>query len=102
MGSVRECSRTRCINKQEARARFLEAIGAALRGEGYLSAEMTRQLVGSAVAGKAKRGGIESLRDRELFAPSSISRRQAGIRSMTDIARKVVRTRQTQGSPSRC
>jgi DNA-binding NarL/FixJ family response regulator len=54
------------INKQEAQANVIEAIRAVLRGECYLSAEMTRQLVGQTFGGKPRRGGIDSLTDREL------------------------------------
>jgi DNA-binding NarL/FixJ family response regulator len=54
------------VNKQEAQGMIIEAIRAVLRGERYLSAEITQRLVGRAVEGDGKRGGIESLSDREL------------------------------------
>lgn len=54
------------LNKQEAQGAVLDAIRAVLRGERYISVEMTQRLVGQAVAGKTRRRGIESLSDREL------------------------------------
>jgi DNA-binding NarL/FixJ family response regulator len=54
------------VNKQEAQQSIINAIRAVLRGERYLSEAMTHRLVGQAIGGKAKPGGIEGLTDREL------------------------------------
>jgi DNA-binding NarL/FixJ family response regulator len=51
------------INKQEGQEKVLEAMRTVLRGEPYLSSESLRRLV---AGGRSKRGGIESLSDREL------------------------------------
>lgn len=54
------------LNKQEAQERVIDAILAALRGERYVSEDLTRHLVGKAIAGGTERSSVESLSDREL------------------------------------
>lgn len=53
------------INKQELQGSVIEAIRKLLRGELFLSAEMTQQLAGQALSGRAAEG-VEALTDREL------------------------------------
>ena len=54
------------INKQELQGSVIDAIRTLLRGELYLSAEMTQRLAGRALSGKTASCGIEGLSDREL------------------------------------
>ena len=55
------------VNKQEAQEKVLDAISAVLRGERFISEELTRKLVGKAVVGNGGRAtGVEALSDREL------------------------------------
>jgi DNA-binding NarL/FixJ family response regulator len=54
------------VNKQEAQEKVIDAIRAVLRGEVYLSAQMTQRLLNQRVAGAPKASGVESLSDREL------------------------------------
>ncbi|MGH8137613.1 MAG: response regulator [Steroidobacteraceae bacterium] len=55
------------INKQELQGSIIDAIRTLLRGELYLSANMTQRLAGQALFGSGvSRGGIEGLSDREL------------------------------------
>lgn len=54
------------INKQELQGSVIEAIRKLLRGELFLSAEMTQQLAGQAVSGRIASQGVEALTDREL------------------------------------
>jgi DNA-binding NarL/FixJ family response regulator len=54
------------INKQELPGSIIEAIRTLLRGELYLSAEMTQRLAGQALSGKLASRGVEGLSDREL------------------------------------
>ena len=54
------------INKQEAQEEIIDAIRTVLRGERFLSHEMTQRLVGRAVGGKRRPEGIEGLSDREM------------------------------------
>lgn len=54
------------VNKQEAQEKVVDAMRAVLRGEVYLSAEMTQRLLNQSVAGTPKTSGVESLSDREL------------------------------------
>jgi DNA-binding NarL/FixJ family response regulator len=54
------------INKQELQGSVIEAIRKLLRGELFLSAEMTQQLAGQAFSGRNALQGIEALSDREL------------------------------------
>ena len=54
------------INKQEAQEKVIDAIRVLLRGERYLSAEMTQRLLGQALSGKPDRHGVANLSDREL------------------------------------
>lgn len=54
------------ISKQEAQEKVIDAIRAVLRGERYLSADMTQRLVGQAIEGKPSPQPIEALTDREL------------------------------------
>lgn len=54
------------INKQELQGSIIDAIRSLLRGELYLSADMTRRLAGQALSGAPAVRGIEGLSDREL------------------------------------
>lgn len=54
------------VNKQEAQGTVLEAIRTVLAGRRYLSPAMAQQLIGQAVGDSSKRGGVESLTDREF------------------------------------
>jgi DNA-binding NarL/FixJ family response regulator len=55
------------INKQELQGSIIDAIRTLLRGELYLSANMTQRLAGQALFGSGvSRGGVEGLSDREL------------------------------------
>lgn len=54
------------ISKQQAQERIIDAIRTVLRGERYLSAEMTRRLVDRAIDRPQKARRFESLSDREL------------------------------------
>jgi DNA-binding NarL/FixJ family response regulator len=54
------------INKQEAQEEIIDAIRTVLRGERFLSREMTQRLVGRAVSGKRGPEGVEGLSDREM------------------------------------
>jgi DNA-binding NarL/FixJ family response regulator len=55
------------INKQELQGSMIDAIRTVLRGELYLSANMTQRLAGQALFGRGvSRGGVEALSDREL------------------------------------
>ena len=54
------------INKQEAQEEIIDAIRAVLRGERFLSHEMTQRLVGRAVGDKRRPEGVEGLSDREM------------------------------------
>lgn len=55
------------VSKQEAQEEILDAIAAVLRGERYVSENLTQRLVGSALeGGKLKAKGVEDLSDREL------------------------------------
>lgn len=54
------------INKQELQGSIVEAIRALLRGELYLSANMTERLTHQAVASNPASRGVEGLSDREL------------------------------------
>jgi DNA-binding NarL/FixJ family response regulator len=55
------------VNKQEAQEKVIIAMRMVLRGERYLSSELTQRLVGRAVGARSKPVGIEeSLSDREL------------------------------------
>jgi len=56
------------INKREMQENILDALRTVLRGERYLSAKMTQQLVGQVIGGKAGHKGdpVHQLSDREL------------------------------------
>jgi DNA-binding NarL/FixJ family response regulator len=54
------------INKQELQGSVIEAIRTLLRGELFLSPEMTQRLAGQAVSGRIAALGAEALSDREL------------------------------------
>ena len=54
------------INKQELQGSIIDAIRALLRGELYLSADMTQRLTGQALSGTLAVRGVEGLSDREL------------------------------------
>lgn len=54
------------INKQELPGSIIDAIRKVLRGELYLSANMTQRLAGQALSGSAAPRGVEGLSDREL------------------------------------
>lgn len=55
------------INKQEAQQHVVDAITTVLRGERWLSENMTRQLLGKAIGtGQSKADGVDSLSDREI------------------------------------
>lgn len=54
------------VNKQEAQGTVLEAIRTVLAGQLYLSPAMAQQLIGQAVGDPTRRGGVESLSDREF------------------------------------
>jgi DNA-binding NarL/FixJ family response regulator len=54
------------INKQEVQENVIEAIRTVLRGERYLSAEMTQRLLEQAVGGAQELRGVATLTDREL------------------------------------
>jgi DNA-binding NarL/FixJ family response regulator len=54
------------INKQEIQENVLSAIRTVLRGQRYLSAEMTQRLLEQAVGGGHELRGIATLTDREL------------------------------------
>jgi DNA-binding NarL/FixJ family response regulator len=54
------------INKQELQGSVIEAIRKLLRGELFLSADMTQQLAGQALSGRIALQGVEALTDREL------------------------------------
>ena len=55
------------LNKQETDVRIFEAIRTVLAGDRYLSAEMTKRLVGQAIGADASQSSpIETLSDREL------------------------------------
>ena len=54
------------INKQELPGSIIDAIRKVLRGELYLSANMTQRLAGQALSGSAASRGVEGLSDREL------------------------------------
>jgi DNA-binding NarL/FixJ family response regulator len=73
------------VNKHEAQGTVIDAIRTVLRGERYLSAEVTRRLVDQAIAGGSKRRGIESLSDRELEIFELIGDGE----STSDIARRL-------------
>src|SRR5437016_4528715 len=54
------------INKQELQGSIIDAIRTLLRGELYLSANMTQRLAGQALFGNRASRGVEGLSDREL------------------------------------
>jgi DNA-binding NarL/FixJ family response regulator len=54
------------INKQELQGSIIAAIRALLRGELYLSPNMTERLAHQAVSGNVASRGVEGLSDREL------------------------------------
>ena len=54
------------INKQELQGKVVEALRTVLRGERYLSSELTQRLIAQAIGSKAAAGGREALTDREL------------------------------------
>ena len=54
------------INKQEAQGSIIDAIRTLLRGELYLSLNMTQRLTDQALFGSRASRGIEGLSDREL------------------------------------
>ena len=54
------------INKQELQGKVVEALRTVLRGERYLSSELTQRLIAQAIGSKAAAGGTEALTDREL------------------------------------
>jgi DNA-binding NarL/FixJ family response regulator len=54
------------INKQELQVSVVEAIRAVLRGEVFLSAELSRRLAGQALAGARRPRGPVALSNREL------------------------------------
>jgi len=54
------------INKQELQGSMIDAIRTLLRGELYLSANMTQRLAGQALFGPRASRGVEGLSDREL------------------------------------
>jgi DNA-binding NarL/FixJ family response regulator len=54
------------INKQELQGKVVEALRTVLRGERYLSSEMTQRLIAQALGSRAAAGGTEALTDREL------------------------------------
>lgn len=54
------------INKQELQGKVVEALRTVLRGERYLSSEMTQRLIAQAIGSRAAAGGTEALTDREL------------------------------------
>jgi DNA-binding NarL/FixJ family response regulator len=54
------------INKQELQGKVVEALRTVLRGERYLSSEMTQRLIAQAIGSRAAAGGTEALTDRAL------------------------------------
>jgi DNA-binding NarL/FixJ family response regulator len=54
------------INKQEAQDSVILAIRTVLRGDRYLSADMTQRLVDRAIEGRRETRGVENLTNREL------------------------------------
>jgi len=54
------------INKQELQGTMIEAVRALLRGELFLSPEMTQRLASQALSGRIASLGAEALSDREL------------------------------------
>lgn len=62
------------INKQELQASVIEAIRSVLRGEVFLSAELTRRLANQVLAGTAGLRGPKALSNRELQVFERIGR----------------------------
>lgn len=54
------------INKQALQSRVLEAIRSVLRGELYLSSDLSRRLMTQAIENKGRGKGLATLTDREL------------------------------------
>lgn len=54
------------VNKQEAQEQVIDAIVSVLRGEHFVSDDLTRRLVGRAILGPQEPSGLERLSDREL------------------------------------
>lgn len=54
------------VNKQEAHKALIDAIRKVLRGEIYLSPQMTQRLIGQAIGGAGAALTVEDLSDREL------------------------------------
>lgn len=54
------------VSKQEAQDTVIDAIRRVLRGERYLSDEMTQRLIGQATGRGSVRNGVDGLSDREL------------------------------------
>jgi DNA-binding NarL/FixJ family response regulator len=73
------------INKQELQGSILEAIRTLLRGDLYLSADMTQRLAKQTLTAKKALPGVEILSDRELHVFQLIGRG----RSTRDIAQQL-------------
>jgi len=83
------------VNKQEAQQKVVDAITSVLRGEQYLSDQMTQQLVGSALNTRRPRAaGIEGLSDRELQIFEQIGRGR-GTRAIAEDLQLSVHTVET-------
>jgi DNA-binding NarL/FixJ family response regulator len=54
------------VNKQEVQDRVLDGVAMVLRGERYVSAKLTQQLLSNAIEAKHRDMGIQGLSDREL------------------------------------
>jgi DNA-binding NarL/FixJ family response regulator len=79
------------VNKQEAQQQVVDAIRVVLRGERYLSAELTQRLVERAVGRGARVAGIDSLSDREIEIFELIGRGES-TRSIAERLRVSVHT----------
>lgn len=71
------------VNKQEAQEKVIDAISTVLRGERFVSEEMTRRLVGKAIGNSSESSSIENLSDRELQIFELIGRGKS-TRSIAD------------------
>ena len=74
------------IGKEALQAHVLEAIRTVLRGERYLSPQMSQRLLAQALDGKRTATGVEALTDRELQIFELIGR---GL-STSEIARQLM------------
>lgn len=54
------------VNKQEAQEKVIEAVETVMRGDKYLSEDLTKQLLGRATGLESGHAEIEALSDREL------------------------------------